>query len=739
MNEAEAVFQVRATGHRTDEDGNEVACSFADVLVSYSVFSRAADGDAGIAGDTAVGGIDFEASSGSVTLSSDSSTATIAVGITDDSLDEWDETFTVELSGGGEGVEITSATATGTILEDSADEAPLVSISDVSVTEVDPDDLDPDPEDDVPSGLVIATFTVSLSGESGKEITVGYTINTLSPDQFSPSDTSVLAELGVDVAAGSGTLTFAPGETEKTIEVSVLPDFLDEYDEVFHVVLSGSTNATLDKEGDELADENLIVGIGTIIDNDDPPTVTIVPTATVTEGADGATTTINLDVSLSVVSGRDVMVQYFTTDATAMAADGDYNEVSVACPEVITISAGQLSRSISITVNGDYRDELEETFSVTIGNPTNATLGATTVSTVTIEDDDDLVVPDDQDDKEGKVVSLQIEGNSPGYSPNGGTFSAANLPPGLTINSSTAKITGKISYLASVGSPYSVTVTLTDSGGNTVGSVAFDWIVRDAFIDTLTARELFGGTSTSTFQSTTGLTYATLYVSPGNTVKLVVATPADLPDDLNDVLFAVGTIANDDFAPTPTFTPSPGAPNRVLVGIDLNLNRMLDAGEATHSIDVFVINFTGTTFAAQRVSGPAEATHYPILADEHFEVGGNFDFQIAGAATAGSPSLIRYASRHCSEPSTRRYIAGAATGSRARRAARVRHRPRQSAGESRAGDSSVCTSGPRGSPGEVAALRTRQWKGGLARTSQTVGFGKLHFDQRLRAGRGGSV
>ena len=64
-----------------------------------------------------------------------------------------------------------------------------------------------------------------------------------------------------------GTLTFAAGETSKTIEVTVTGDDLDEVDETVLVVLSAPTNSSIESGKG--------TGTGTITDDDDPPTVSI--------------------------------------------------------------------------------------------------------------------------------------------------------------------------------------------------------------------------------------------------------------------------------------------------------------------------------------------------------------------------------------------------------------------------------------------------------------------------------
>src|SRR5262249_60210957 len=75
-------------------------------------------------------------------------------------------------------------------------------------------------------------FPASLSAASGKAIAV---------DWATAGDT---AAAGSDYVAAGGPLAFAPGETTKTIEVSVLGDRTFEQDEAFSVVLSSPVNAT---------------------------------------------------------------------------------------------------------------------------------------------------------------------------------------------------------------------------------------------------------------------------------------------------------------------------------------------------------------------------------------------------------------------------------------------------------------------------------------------------------------
>ena len=83
------------------------------------------------------------------------------------------------------------------------------------------------------TGTAPATFAVTLSSPSTQQVSVHYTT------------ANGTATASSDYGAGTGTVTFAPGETRKTIAVSVLHDSIDESTETFDVVLSNPSGATL--------------------------------------------------------------------------------------------------------------------------------------------------------------------------------------------------------------------------------------------------------------------------------------------------------------------------------------------------------------------------------------------------------------------------------------------------------------------------------------------------------------
>jgi hypothetical protein len=194
------------------------------------------------------------------------------------------------------------------------------------------------------SGTVAATFTVRLSSASGQPVSVVYATG------------NGTAVAGSDYQAVSGTVTFAPGETSKTITVLVNGDRLGESDENFVVNLSGPTNASI-------ADGQ---GVGTILD--DEPRIWIGDVRKA-EGNAGQTTLFTFTVTLSAAYDQAVTMSFRTENGTAKANQGDY----VAKTGTLTFAPGETTKTITIEVKGDNKREADETFYLDLfGNGSNS-------------------------------------------------------------------------------------------------------------------------------------------------------------------------------------------------------------------------------------------------------------------------------------------------------------------------------------------------------------------------------
>ena len=171
-------------------------------------------------GGTATNGTDYTTIGTSVTFAAGSTTATVTVDPTADTIIEDNETVALTLAT-GTGYTIGTTTAvTGTITND---DFPSTSISINDITVVEGKDL-------------TAPLTLSISSPSPQTITVNYTI------------TAVDATANLDYTTSTGTLTFAANSTTATLSIPILNDNFNEEDESFFVTLSNPVNATLNPD-----------------------------------------------------------------------------------------------------------------------------------------------------------------------------------------------------------------------------------------------------------------------------------------------------------------------------------------------------------------------------------------------------------------------------------------------------------------------------------------------------------
>ena len=126
----------------------------------------------------------------------------------------------------------------------------------------------------------------------------------------------------------------------------------------------------------------------TITDNDPLPALSINDVA-IAEGAGGATN-FNFTVTLSAASGRTVTVAYATADGSATAGS-DYTATS----GTLTFTPGQTSKVVPVSVIGDSVYEANETFTVNLTAPGNATISRSQgVGTILSDDLPSLSVDD---------------------------------------------------------------------------------------------------------------------------------------------------------------------------------------------------------------------------------------------------------------------------------------------------------------------------------------------------------
>ena len=216
------------------------------------------------------------------------------------------------------------------------------------------------------SGTKQMVFTVSLSQAATGPVTVNY------------ATANGTATAGQDYVAKSGTITFAAGETQKTVSVTINGDKVAELNESLALNLSSPSGATL-------ADG---AAVGTILTDDViVPRITIAD-ATVKEG-DSGTRNLAFTVSLSEATSGPVTVTYATANGTAKAGE-DY----IAQTGTLTFAAGETSKVVNVKVTGDTAIEGNETLKINLTAPTGGKIADGGAIGTIVNDDARISVAD---------------------------------------------------------------------------------------------------------------------------------------------------------------------------------------------------------------------------------------------------------------------------------------------------------------------------------------------------------
>jgi gliding motility-associated-like protein len=284
-------------------------------------------------------------------------TATITVNVSGDTDIEPNETFTVTLSNPSGGATLGTATATGTIQNDDSN---TISIGpDVALNEGN-------------SGSTPFNFTVTRSNTA-----VGATVS------WAVTGTGVSPAMGSDFTIGSfpsGMVTFSGSSATATITFNVAGDTAIEPAETFTVTLSSPTGgATL----------GTATATGTI-NNDDSATISMGGNITQNEGNSGPSAFV-FEVNRTGDTSGTASASYTVAGSGASPADGADFTGGTLPTGTASFGVGETSTDITINVSGDTAVEPNETFTVTLNNPTGGTIG-TTAALGMISNDDSATV-----------------------------------------------------------------------------------------------------------------------------------------------------------------------------------------------------------------------------------------------------------------------------------------------------------------------------------------------------------
>lgn len=340
-----AAFKSTVAFEFTSSNGGEDVGTDSIIIILNEALDATATVDYAITGGTATGsGTDYTLASGTATFLAGEVSKAIVFTINDDSDLEATEDFVVTLSNPSNTNLGTNTTHTYSINDNDA------------------------------ARNVGLTYTSGSGSEATTTVVVGLTLDLVDYSNDITVDYAVTGGTatgsGIDYTLASGTATIISGQTSGSFSISINNDALDESSETIIVTLSNPTHANLTSNNTYTY---------TILDNDATPQVSFSQSSS---SGEESTSTVNLAVNLSAVSGLNVTVEY-TLGGTATYGD-DYSVSGSS----ITIPAGSSSGNIVLNVTNDAIEEGNETVIVTLTNTTNATKITPFVHTYTINAND---------------------------------------------------------------------------------------------------------------------------------------------------------------------------------------------------------------------------------------------------------------------------------------------------------------------------------------------------------------
>ena len=364
-------------------------------------------------GETATLNTDYTPAGFPIVISPGSLSGNFTITAIQDAIDEPDEIVAVAVVSVANGTEDGVQLQTTTITDD--DDPPTVTIS------VDNAAID--------EAGGVATATATLSGVSAKDVSITVSLATI-------------ATLGADFSQTPPTFDILAGATTGTFTVTALQDALDEEDEGILFGILSATNATV---------VHPVAPVSTVItDDDDPPTVTLAPSApTISET--GETTSI-VTATLSGPSGKAIEVAILLNNAST-ASGNDFTAADFPVTGKLAFAAGEMSKAFTLKAvdDGVFESAVNETVVLDIDSPnsTNVTEAVPQIATVAIVDNEGI-----------PQVTLSVSPNPVSESPAAGNtaqLTASVDPP--TFEAVTVQVKMDPNQDATLNSDYSISST----------------------------------------------------------------------------------------------------------------------------------------------------------------------------------------------------------------------------------------------------------------------------------------
>jgi glucose/arabinose dehydrogenase len=232
----------------------------------------------------------------------------------------------------------------------------------------------------VGEGSGSAALTLTRTGGTGQAVTVNYATGA-GGDTATPAPPPGNCVAGADYRPTAGAVTFAPGQTSKTLTVPLCGDDLVEpgVTETFTVRLTGvSLPATLGTPSTAVVAIQENDGVG--------PTLQFSKALyTVGESSTSVAVTVTrLGPTGSPASVRVATTGAGTAEVGACGSGADHTPASIP----VDFLPGEISKSVSITLCPDTAADGPETIALALTNQSGATLGTPSTATIQITDND---------------------------------------------------------------------------------------------------------------------------------------------------------------------------------------------------------------------------------------------------------------------------------------------------------------------------------------------------------------
>ena len=277
-----------------------------------------------------------------------------------------------------------------------------------------------------------ATFTVVLNTAPTADVVI--TLNSSNTNEGT-IDKSTL------------TFTTANWNIAQQVTVTGVDDAINDGDQNYSIILNSASSTDANYNGIDPRDVSLVN-----INNDLPVLNITTSPQVIVEGLTSPQSVVyTVELTGIINSSQTVTVQYATSNASATSGS-DYTSTT----GTLTFTGGVTSQNITIPIINNALNEADETFTLTLSNPTQATLGNTASVTTTITD---TLVTDVTTTLANGVENLTLIGTN---AINGTGNSSNNILIGNSSNNILNGSTGIDNLIGGIGDDIYVVDTTTD-------------------------------------------------------------------------------------------------------------------------------------------------------------------------------------------------------------------------------------------------------------------------------------